>query len=312
MRGICLLALVALLSGCQAIKIATTKKIDPEGNGEGYALYIIRPDNIRDVKILGGSEYRTRVYKACGFDEDEGVPKSLDMAIWGPVAAKLIFDLGADKLASYVDGVKKSSSAVYRTRLHTKVSDFDNAQCIAVVRTPKDNVSGYDSLVVLKFYKTDIDDEVVKLRPVFAWARNSVALTKCEGDCNSENAAKEGDIAISAAVVISGVSRGSTSVMQIRQFAVGTVSFPKVPLGGNGVFITEPLAEDKSLLDAATDSEIMPATYVGKNLQISVAITETGNVLGDFDRAAAEIAAIKGALGPAVEAQVTERYKDED
>ncbi|MFJ7106762.1 hypothetical protein ACIQU2_03860 [Pseudomonas sp. NPDC098740] len=312
MRIACALIAVVLLTGCQTIKIAATKKIQPVSGDKGVIEYLSSPYEISKTKVP--SSYLAAAEKLCTYRDAPDRPTkpagAFGVEIWAPVIAKLAFDAGADWLADYVARIKKKSSSNYSARLKINADNFLPGRCLMIGRFADEPSfkKELDSLVIVKIHKEKDDDEVIYLRPVFAWAKNSIALTKCTKNCAATNSEKNGSIGISVAIVVFGVVPDATSVPQTRQFATGVVSFPEVELGGDGTLIgNNPLVKE-----SPPDSELMPAHYSGKNLQISVSVTEAGNIAGDFDKAAAETAAIKGALGPAVEAQVSKRYEDTD
>lgn len=306
MRFTAILLVAIFLSGCQTLKIATTQKIEPEGSDKGFAALLNNPDKISIFPIP--AEHKQSVAGACGVK-----PSPLFNAVlWVPVVAKLAFNLGANQFAHYVEGIKKRSSADYSARAEADVDDFVADRCIVAGRVKErdDGTLDYESLVVVKLFQSSVSAESISLRPVYAWAKNSIALTKCEDNCFSKNQNRQGKIGISMAVIISGVTPDSTSVNEIRRYGSAAVSFPEVPLSGRGVLIEEPKFMGFVQV-SPIDSEIMPAKLPGSQLHLSVAVTETGTIGGDFDRAASEIEALKEALGPALEAQVTRRYKDE-
>jgi len=315
MRVACILVAVIFFTGCQTIKIATTKKIQPVDGDKGVIEYLSYPYKIEMTGVP--SSYLSEVQTLCTYpDSPPRIQKpagALGAEIWVPVVAKFAFDAGADWLSDYLARVKKKSTGNYNGRLKIRTEDFLPGRCLMVGRLADSAESGLkkelDSLVIIKLFKEKDDDEVVYLRPVFAWAKNSVALTKCAKNCAATDSEKAGKIGISVAVVISGVVPDATSVPQTRVLATGVVSFPEVELGGDGAL---GIGNNPVLKEPLPDSEIMPAQYSGKNLQISVSVTETGNIAGDFDKATAETAALKGAFGPAVEAQVSKRYEGED
>lgn len=314
MRAACLLVAVVAISGCQTMKIATTQKIQPEGGDKGIVEYLSDPYDIRKMGVQ--SAHLAEVQQKCTFTGAPARTKEqqrlFDAAIWVPAVAKLAFDAGAAWLADYVDRIKKKSTNTYSARLKIDTAEFKPGRCLVIGRLSEKDESGLskklDSLVVVKIHQEKVGDEAIYLRPIFAWAQNSVALTKCASNCMGENSLKHGRIGISTAIVISGVVPDSASVYQTRQLATGVVSFPEVDLGGGGTLVG---GDNFFSNEYSLDSDLMPAKYSGKNLQVSVSVTESGNIAGDFDKAAAEIAAIKGALGPAVEAQVTTRFKDD-
>ncbi|AZC31560.1 hypothetical protein C4K38_3601 [Pseudomonas chlororaphis subsp. piscium] len=306
MRSIAILLAAIFLSGCQTLKIAATSKIEPEGSDKGFAEFLGDPDGILLFPIP--TEYKKSVAAACGYKYSPLFSGSL----WVPVVAKLAFDLGADQFANYIKDIKKRSSADYSAKVEASVSDFVANRCVVAGRVrERDGALEYESLVVAKLFQSAGNSEFLVLRPVYAWAKNSIALTKCEENCFSKNQARQGNIGISMAIVVSGVTPDSTSVNGVRQYGSAVVSFPEVSLNGLGVLIEEPKLLGMVAQVSPIDSEIMPAKLPGSKLQLSVAVTETGTIGGNFDRAASEIEALKGALGPALEAQVAKRYKDE-
>lgn len=306
MRSTVIILAAIFLSGCQTLKIAATPKIEPEGSDKGFAAFINYPDEILLFPIP--AEHKQSVAVACGVEYSP----QFSAVLWAPVIAKLAFDLGADQFASYVKDIKKRSSADYRARVEINVADFVADRCVVAgrVKEKDDGTLEYESLIVAKLFQSSLGVESIVLRPVYAWAKNSIALTKCEENCFSQNQIRNGKVGVSLAVVVSGVAPDSNFVNEVRRYGSAVVSFPEVPLNGLGVLI-EPPKFMGIVQSSPIDSEIMPAKLPGSKLQLSVTVTETGTIGGSFDRAASEIEALKGALGPALEAQVKNRYKDE-
>jgi hypothetical protein len=306
MRSIAILLFAIFLCGCQTLKIAATPKIEPEGSDMGFVAFLNNPDKITKFPIP--AEHEQSVAAACGVKYSP----LLNAVLWVPVVAKLVFDLGADQFVDYIEGIKKRSSADYNARLEASVSDFVADRCVVAGRVKErdDGTLEYESLVVAKLFQSTGNSESVVLRPVYALAKNSIALTKCDENCFGKNQSRQGKIGISIAIVVNGVTLDSTSVNEVRRYGSAVVSFPEIPLNGSGILIDEPISMGIVQV-SPIDSEIMPAKLPGSKLQLSVTVTETGTVGGNFDRAASEIEALKGALGPAIEAQVTTRYKDE-
>lgn len=320
MRHATILIAAALLSGCQTLKIALTNKIEPEGSDKGFAVFINNPKKISVFPIP--AEHKQSVALACG---DKFTP-FFGAVLWVPVVSKLAFDLGVDQFANYVEGIKKRSSAKYSARAEVSVSNFVADRCIVAgrVKNKNDGELEYESLVVVKLFQSSASAESISLRPVYAWARNSIALTKCEDKCFGKSQNREGKIGISMAVVVSGVVPDLTSVNEVRRYGSAAVSFPEIPLSGKGVFIDAgrqnanevgggaAMVEELGMVQVSPiESEIMPAKFPGSQINLAIAVTETGTIGGDFDRAASEIEALKEALGPTLEAQVTKRYQDE-
>lgn len=306
MRSTAILLAAIFLSGCDTLKIATTSKIEPEGSDKGFVAFINNPGQISVFPIP--AEHKQSVAVACGAKYSP----QFSAVLWVPVIAKLAFDLGADQFANYIDGIKKRSSADYSAKVEINVTDYIADRCVIAGRV-KEKDGGtleYESLIVTKLFRSSVNSESVVLRPVYAWAKNSIALTKCEENCFSKNQIRHGKIGISLGVVVSGVVPNSTSVNEVRRYGSAVVSFPEVPLNGFGVLMEAPNFMG-IVQSSPIDSEIMPAKLPGSKLQLSVTVTETGTIGGNFNRAASEIEALKGALGPAFEAQVTKRYKDE-
>lgn len=298
--GVVLLA-AALLCGCQTAKIALTPKIQPTASGKGIVELVTNPQLLTQMDVP--SPLMSQVVQACPDVQrrDSNGQKLFDASIWIPVMVKLAFDTGSDWLASYVARVKKQSTHTYNARVVVDRDYFIKGGCLVVGRFSKKEPNKLSAITVLSAEKSNPLASELSLKPIFSWVNESIALTKCTDRCYPNGTEKEGAVGVSVAVVVTGIVPDESGVPQARQLATGSVSYPSVKIGSVGIL------NDGSL----QDSEIMPATYPPKRLQLSVSVTEVGNIGGDFDKAAAEIAAVKSALGPAVQAQQAAKYKDD-
>ena len=261
MRALLLLSMVSLLSGCQWLALATASKVEAEA----------KPNGDINVGLITGSEQLSSldesIRKICSID---GMQKSA--AIAAPIAGKLVFDAIGKYAESYVEGIKKKSTRTYSTRYVTNSDLLKQVNCFTVRR---------DGLFLIA--QINKGDNAYSFRPIYVLLDKSYALTECTENCSSAGA-KKGDVGITIALAQSAIVPGVADVYELRSMGTAVMSVPKVTL-------------HKPQSPRTLYSEILPFPPSDSVVQLSIGITETGSLPGDFDAAIEEAKAVSGALG---------------
>lgn len=301
--------LTLLLAGCESIKIATMQKIQPAGGENDVILVgLYNKSNQKEVDLKGLSltSAEQSIVEGICFPppppeqrtSPDGTKLFVQVApILMPAIGELAFDYSAKALGEYVESVKERASKPYSASLFASGFQLVGARCIAIQRMDE---KGKRKALFISSIES-VDASTFQLKPVLAWAENSVALTKCEDVCYLMDK-KKGIISMSMAVAVSGVVPGANNVSELKQFGVAAVTIPKVPLEGPPKVVS---------VASAKASDIVPYPTVNGVAKVTVSVTETGSIPGDFTKASEEIKAIQEAMGPVVSAGIAKRYEDD-
>lgn len=218
--------------------------------------------------------------------------------------AKLGFDWIMDAQARSLDDLKKRSVQTYSTTDFLQSEELRSWSCLGVARITKDRPNKGDShlgMVALfeivhfdgtgKEYPggTPRDPTAslgMRLKPLFVRAFDAVAVTK-QGDDQTPEL-----VSLSFALALKGIENPPGQLPQTVAFGAGTLSVPKVKIGKTG--------ETKICKKKECGSTgLIPFPEPGP-LELTLAVTETGNVGFNIDLAKAQLAAFKAAMGPAL------------
>lgn len=232
--------------------------------------------------------------KFCGLPiRDPVKPGQQVPFIFGPAAVPILValagvavDLYVDKRSSELEKLKSSSMQGFDLEVAIDANSFQNARCIIIERQAKDEKKP-GLLVVLLVHR---QSDYITLQPVFIRARDSIATT----------AESTNSITVSTAVAINQIAavQGVTTVAKMGQAAttVDSIALSEKEFCTDGKCISSP---------------IIPLPTGTGTVVIGIGVVETGDVGFSISRAQAEIAAIKGALGPAAAATVQGHFDRE-
>ncbi|MHA6575982.1 hypothetical protein [Pseudomonas yamanorum] len=297
MRLLLLFLLMGTLAGCQFFQVLTTRKIEPQANSKDEVyIKLLETDNTDTPAWLD-----TTIAKTCASQRKA----DLVPAIWAPIAGKLAFDIVVEKMGSYVKDTNDRSNKSYSVKGVFHSSTLRNTNCIVVYRgvIPKDENTkkSWKPSAAFVAQLEWAGPSAFVMKPLLVIAQNSVSLTKYSSDESAANKGK-GTISMSLAMAESAVVKDAAGVWHLRQLGTAAVTVRNVTLHALPKFI--------DLIDQRS-SELLPAPDQDVAIQLSFAITESGNVVGDADAAQAEIKAIAAAIGPGLEAEITRRYKED-
>ncbi|MGQ7862951.1 hypothetical protein ACUN0G_27290 [Pseudomonas sp. 32A] len=297
MRLLLLFLLMGTLAGCQFFQVLTTSKIEPQANPKDEVyLQLLVADNKDTPAWLD-----TTIAKTCASQRKTDFLS----AIWAPIAGKLAFDIVVEKMSSYVKDTNDRSNKSYSVKGVFHSSTLRNTNCIVVYRgvIPKDENTkkSWKPSAAFVAQLEWAGPSAFVMKPLIVVAQNSVSLTKSPSDESGADGRK-GTISMSLAMAESAVVQDAAGVWNLRQLGAAAITVPVVPLHTPPKFIVP--------IDPRS-SELLPAPDQNVAVQLSFAITESGNIVGDADAAQAEIKAIAAAIGPGLEAEITRHYKED-
>jgi hypothetical protein len=229
--------------------------------------------------------------------------------------AKLGFDSIMDAQARSLDDLKKRSIQTYSTTEFLRSDALRSWSCLGVARITKDRPNQGDShLGMVALFEIvhfdakgeehpgrlprDIETSLgMRLKPLFVRAVDAIAVTK-KGDDKAPEL-----IALSFALALKGIENTPGKLPQTVAFGAGTLSVPKVKIGKTGETI---ICREKE----CSSTGLIPFPEAGP-LELTLAVTETGNVGFNIDLAKAQLAAFKAAMGPALSSALQTHLKED-
>lgn len=306
MRALLCLLMLALLSGCETLKIAATAKIQPQAAPTDIGNLEIVTD--AQIKNLNWGNIPDGIADACAPNAN-----AFAAAVWVPLVAKLVFDKASDKASEYVKNVQAESSKSLAFKTVVDSSALSTAQCIVVYRRPlEDQPSGTvprpSAIVVMKVQQLT---NAVRLIPIYAMVKNSISLTKCAADCNTEW--PKGNINLALAITAIAPIRTPLDDVLMREFGTVALTVKNVPLGGEAytqeqkpVLGKQPKATANPI---GNPSGIMGLPAINAPMQLSIGLTELGDIAGDPDVALGEIEAAHATLSEGALAEIRAHYE---
>ncbi|MBI6766680.1 MULTISPECIES: hypothetical protein [Pseudomonas syringae group] len=305
MRPLVLITLVLLpsmfsLSGCETVKIATTPKtpVDTAAKEAGQ-LQVTHPGTQHYLWGEAKSRPSPRVIGEC----KEGPVEALTAAIWVPIAAKLVMDKISERTTDYVKQAKAESSRSFPFKAVVQSDSIRNGSCVVLYRgapvgmkVEEPTKSGEPAaLVVLKIKM--FGQDAYQLTPVYAYVKKSISTTECTAKCSDPDQA---DGKINVAVAISAKAPITTALkdMEIKNLGTATTTIRGLAL--------RTASDDPSGIGESSALLALPPS--GAFVELSVAMTELGNIGGDPDVALGEIQAATAALSEGTLAEIKAYY----
>lgn len=195
------------LSGCETLSLLTMSKVEPAPAAgdviEAELFYSYKHKNFAISELGLSKEQVKSVEEACfpeldaarkeGREDDLEEQKMMGDGIFLPAAGAMVFDAAVNAVGEHVKGIKEKASQSYSSYIMVPANAFAYANCIVLQRKGADGVrkAGFITQLI-----TDGDQGTYfYLQPVLAWAKNSVALTKCNDNCYWGNN-KQGEMRI--------------------------------------------------------------------------------------------------------------------
>ncbi len=306
MRALLCLLVLILLTGCETLKIVTTSKIQPQAAPTDIGNLEIITD--ADAENPNWGEVPRSISDAC-----TQKAASFAAAIWAPLVAKLVFDGAANKASAYVKKVQSNSSKTLAFKTVVDSNTLSSAKCVVIYRRPLEEPSSGvvpkpSAVVVMKVQQLT---NAIRLIPIYAHAENSISLTKCSSDCSTDQ--PQGKINIALAVTAMASIKTPLDDVQMREFGTVTMTVKDVPLRGE--VYTKKKERESGKAPTATANPIgNPSGILGKPalnapMQLSVGMTELGDIAGDPDVALGEIQAAHATLSEGALAEIKARYE---
>jgi hypothetical protein len=299
------LVAVTTLSGCEYARVIAfapeegsgdTRRFDvAAGLVAGGEVLASRPASMQVASLADafGPPFEAALTERCGYDANV---RGLTTAVVGFVVDQFV-GFVASELSSLAEELAERSRGEWRGRfVLDDGAAFGRApQCLVLVRVAEPEGGGdagawepAAAMVLAVTPRTASGSPIaVEIDPVFLELKRAVAVT----------ARGEG---VDVAVAISGraaVSRPAGP--EISEFSLGAFTVPAAPVG-------QPVARFR------VGTGLMALEPAGAGpVEINVVVKETGSAIPDAERAKAEIAALKDAVGPEIKARATAPFEEE-
>ncbi|WP_253748040.1 hypothetical protein [Stutzerimonas xanthomarina] len=312
-RVLALIIMMIPLVGCQTLTIAMTKKIEPQAAETDVGILQIIKDPKNEHPLWGAGASNLQSYCTTGGAH------ALAAAIWVPIAVNLSIKAGGSAASKYVKEIKEKSSKSTKFRAFVDSSTLEGAGCIIAYRGPDVAMKGQvgpdksqpAAVVVMKI---EHYGRAMRLVPVYAFAQNSISMTKCSKKCGSKGQAS-GHINIAVAVTATAAVPNALQDIKLQELGTATVTVKKVPLRGERIRIDKEKdtsgKEVNMVKPVGSPSDIIARPENGIGVQLTVVMSEIGDVAGDPDVAEAEIQAAVESLSVGAEAELKAHYERE-
>jgi hypothetical protein len=312
-----------LTSGC-ATSLSCFDKSDLSGigNNNKVVIWLISNDapqnsDERVKQVLDADEgLKKRVTDECGPTTvvSKVTPGSIPL-IGG--LSKLLFNLYIDRQINAAAKLQKAAQANYSAHAILMPGELGTKPCILLVRTAsisknRSSQSGTvpDAPGLVALLKMDLmdDNTAFVMRPLYIKASNAVAVTKRETE------GSPAAIDLSLAISIRAVGKQLTGFNGLVPVGEGVVSVTDIKLGSGAAECFKANGK-KDIKGMTTDtdcprSDLIAAPTKQAWVSMAMGVTETGKIGVDFDQAAAELKAIKEALGPALSESIKKYLED--
>ena len=281
-------AAVIALSGCLGVESFTKSNISAVTDSRTLMAFIEKYPDWETSQYLAeylsaNQDIAEYISDTCSPDQRLTVAPTLV-----PVIAsfgKLLFDLSLNENLRELEALKRSAQGSYSARAFIDLADFKKQRCIAFARYQVETVNGPAKLGLLYIAKiVPLSNDAFTITPVFIKAENAFVVTA---------ATTPPSISLSLAISIKAIAAQGASTALIP-VAHSVISIPNLAIGPGG--------GDYRCRDDCPTTDLIP--YPKSNIDpisVTISIAETGRVGIDFDKKAAEIKAIREALGPALQ-----------
>lgn len=297
MRLLMLLTLTVLLSGCETIKLALTSKIP--ASTEQNEVGLLEVPRQGSQAFPWGKAIPKVMADGCSQDE----ASQLTEAIWAPIAAKIVIDKISNTVSNYVKRAKAASSQSFAFRAVIQSDVIRNGSCLVLYRgalvhageDKPDTPAEPSALVILKT-KT-YGHNAYQFTPIYAHVQKSISTTECTGNCSKPDQAV-GKVNLAVAISASAPMMTVLKDLEIKQLGTATTTVKRL-------FLRE---ERKSTAGIGQPSALLALPPKGVFIELSVAMTELGDIGGDPDVALGEIQAATAALSEGTLAEIKAHY----
>lgn len=301
MRKLTLALSALLLSGCNTISIVFSDKLYPE---------LTPSSKIARMELISTeTKSPLPIPSICTTpkpDKDSHNVEKSSLAVWAPIAGKFIVDQIQKKTTEYVQKIKAQSSKTTTFRTVIYQDALLNSNCLAIYRgkTSSNNATQPELTYILRI--EDHKENTLSFTPIYALAKKTISLTSCEGGCNKKGQ-ESAKINVAVAARFTAPSRSAFGELKLVDLGVITTTIPEITLrtpkdvsdSNPSEIVTLPSCRKTSNSSGVTNNLPLCSDLP---VQITLAITEIGNIAGDPDVAEGEIKAAaavlkEGALG---------------
>lgn len=205
---------------------------------------------------------------------------------------KLAFDSVVDTQIKAQEQLKKDAQSSYSGRLIISGKKLREYSCALIFRDVTDKSVSFVALTKL----SSQSEKAFQIQPVYIKANNSLVVTEEGADKSPAS------INVSIAVSTKALGKQTSGVTSLALAGEGVISIPNIHIGPD----VKPYNCDKNCptsdLVAYPEGNDDPSS-------ITFSVTETGKIGFDIDQSAAELKAIKEALGPALKESLKEVLK---
>ena len=281
--------LILGLSGCQSLKILTTSKIEPaSGNGERTQVIPMTATIFKGTPSLFaqlfGPQDEAYWAQACNLPLPHPiapVPAAVLIA-----AGNVVWGQAVDAANSKIDEIQERSVKSWTATWTGSKATIARDQCLAIARISGGSEPKVEMAVMVRLTPAvsgNTNAPAFQWMPLGVWSRNSLALTKQEGD--------SGKIGLSMSIAAKSFKNGEAtasvsdpiSMSGVPVSAQKNASLSYTPTGRSQTY-SEPL-------QFFSTAEI-------STVYLKFAIVESGSLAGSNTKAKAELKAWTDALGP--------------
>ena len=247
------------------------------------------PENVKDLcEIQGIHGVQEKIELVAGLPE-----AALSLI---PSAGKFIVDFYLDRKADRMEELKQAAQAEYSNRIITAPGVFNNASCAIIYRYNEEDEEPVHFVSVLQLQH--YGDSAFVLKPVYVKADNTVAITK------KPDEGKTAKIDTSFTVSLKAIRPdAATRLPALSRIGEGVVSVANVDVGPEGKASCLEECESSDLIALPRKYEGVSATFV---------TSELGRTGMNLDKRAAQVKALKEALGPILESELEDLVKKEE
>lgn len=232
-------------------------------------------------------------------------------ALWAAGAIPILTAIAGRVFDKYQEGkldklkkLKKDSRNEYSQTVNLTSTELSKITCAVLVRYTKEGgktVTGLKSIIKFNHYANQAGAPTAfSFRPIKLKVNNTTVKT-----ITNKKDPKSAKITVAIGVAAKVVTKDQNGLTSIAPLGATSVGISSVLLDGK----EQCAVKNKDF--KCDESDLIPHISSDTVVALTVSVSEVGHVGIDFDKAEAEIAAIKAAYGPALKESLTALLKDE-
>lgn len=318
-----IITLLPAVTGCNAQLVRDFQNSEYAGvESSGTSLFVAESgeklvNSSEILSVLGGSserlvELNKNIKAYCPRPTEKVEPAAIPVLA---AAGKTIYNYFLDKSLERVEKLEKAATQTYSSRVFLTSEMLSSLGCAVFVRYSDDEKTRKRALTAyLIMQLDDVYGTAFSMTPKSGRFYDAVAVSKktniVQGDSSelfpvSQSQAGKPDIPlINASVAIAVKTIGITKEGVPNMFNVGdgVVTISNIEVGPHG----------KAFSEEYDSSDLIPyPEQRNKAVSLTVSITEVGHTGIKFDKAKAELTAIKEAIGPAISSAIETGLKEQ-